>query len=102
GLLDELAIWRGELQIEEINAQFASIINGATTPAPSLQISLAPPNVILSWPSATPSTYQLEATPSLVTPATWTNAGSPTTVGSSYVVTNPITPSAQFFRLHKP
>jgi len=102
GLFDEFAVWKGELQIEEINAQFASITNGAAIPAPSLQISLAPPNVILSWPSATPSNYQLEATPSLVTPTTWTNAGSPATVGSSYVVTNPLTPSAQFFRLHKP
>ena len=96
GAISDLATWNGELQVEEIKAQFTALI------PPTLQLSLAPPNVILSWPDSSFPAYQLEATPSLLQPTTWTNAGSPTVVGNFLVVTNPLTPSAQFFRLHKP
>jgi hypothetical protein len=101
GAIDEFATWSDELSSDEITAQFAAITNVAG-PAPSLQITLASPNVLISWPSSTSSSYALEATPSLSPPVAWTNAGAPTVVGGSYFVTNALAPAAQFFRLHKP
>jgi len=100
GGVDEFATWNDELSPAEIAAQFAAL-TVQQGPAPTLAISVSGGNAVLSWPSSTPSAYQLEATASLSTP-NWTNAGSATVVGSSYYVTNSITPVTQFFRLHKP
>jgi len=61
GAIDEFATWNDELSPDEITARFAAITNAATT-IPILQITLAPPNVLLSWPSSTPASYALEAT----------------------------------------
>jgi hypothetical protein len=99
GAIDEFAVWNRVLSSSEVASQFNALAPMVALPA--LAIAPAGNNVVLSWPSSTPSAYQLEATGSLSSP-NWTNAGTATVVGNSYYVTNPITPVTQFFRLHKP
>lgn len=98
GAIDEFAIWHEELSTAEIAAQFNALVSG---PAPTLSIVVSEGNAILSWPNTTPASYVLEATPALVG-QTWTNAGSPATVGTNFVVTNALSGEASFFRLRKP
>ena len=96
GAIDEFAIWHEELSAAEIAAQFNALVAH-----PRLGIAIADGNAILSWPNTTPASYVLQAAPALVG-QTWTNAGSPVIVGSNFVVTNALSSSASFFRLHKP
>jgi hypothetical protein len=98
GAIDEFAIWHEELSASEIAAQFNALVSG---PAPTLSIVVSDSKAILSWPSTTPASYVLEAAPALVG-QTWTNAGSPSTVGTNFVVTNALSTEASFFRLRKP
>jgi hypothetical protein len=103
GAIDEFAIWHDELSAADIQAQFA-----AMTPAvsPTLTILQAGSDVILSWPSSTPSSFVLESTNVLdattIGAPSWPGAGTPSLVGANYVVTNPISSNSRFYRLHKP
>jgi len=103
GAIDEFAIWHDELSPAEIRAQFA-----AMTPAvaPTLTILQAGSDVIVSWPSSTPSSYVLESTNVLdattIGVPTWPTAGTPALVGTTYVVTNTVPSDNRFYRLHKP
>ena len=103
GVVDEFAIWHEELSPAEIQAQFA-----AMTPAvsPTLSILQAGSDVIVSWPSSTPSSYVLESTNVLdattIGVASWPSAGAPSLVGANYVVTNAVSSNSRFYRLHKP
>lgn len=66
--------------------------------APTLTITEAGPNVVLTWPSAFPG-YTLQSTPELQ-PAAWTAvAPSPVVVGGLFAVTNPLSGGASFYRL---
>jgi hypothetical protein len=69
--------------------------------APILSIVASGGNAIISWPSSTEASYALQTATNLTTP-TWISGGSPTVVGSSYVVTNPISAASTFYRLRKP
>ena len=103
GAIDEFAIWHEELSPAEIQAQFA-----AMTPvvAPTLTILPAGGDVILSWPTSTPSSFVLESTNVLdattIGAPSWPSAGTPSVAGANYVVTNPVSSGSRFYRLHKP
>ncbi len=77
-----------------------------STPTPTLNIAHSGNNVLLSWPASTPSSYVLEATNVLnsatIQATNWPNAGTPSIVGTNYVVTNAVSADARFYRLHKP
>jgi hypothetical protein len=71
-----------------------------TTILPRLSIAPAGTNVVLSWPTAA-SDFQLESKPSLTT-GTWTAITNMwTVIGGFNVLTNPVSASAQFFRLQR-
>ena len=103
GGIDEFAIWHDELSPAEIQAQFAAMTPAA---APTLTILQAGSDVIVSWPSSTPSSFVLESTNVLdattIGVASWPSAGAPSVVGANYVVTNPVSSDNRFYRLHRP
>jgi hypothetical protein len=74
--------------------------------SPTLNILQAGSDVILSWPSSTPSSFVLEGTNVLdattIGAASWPSAGTPSVVGTNYVVTNTASSSSRFYRLHNP
>jgi hypothetical protein len=65
-----------------------------------LKIIASGTNAIISWPSSTDPGYALQFTTNLALP-NWLGAGSPSIVGTNFVVTNSISYSAQFYRLTK-
>ena len=95
GAIDEFAIWHEELSPAEITTQFNALVSH-----PTIGIAVEGGKAILSWPITTPTNFVLEAASALAG-QTWTNAGSPTTIGSTFFVTNDLSPGASFFRLHK-
>lgn len=97
GQVDEFAIWNRLLAGSEITNQF----NALASP-PKLSIASAGANAIISWKvSSDPGpAFILQSTPSLSSPS-WSGAGSPVASGSNYIVTNPATSNAQFYRLKK-
>jgi hypothetical protein len=103
GAIDEFAIWHDELSPAEIRAQFAAM---APAVAPNLTIVQTGSDVIVSWPTGTPSTFVLESTNVLdattIGAPSWPSAGSPSVAGTSYVVTNTVSSDNRFYRLHKP
>jgi hypothetical protein len=103
GGIDEFAIWHDELSPAELQAQFAAI---APAVSPSLTIVQAGGDVILSWPTSTPSSFVLESTNVLdattIGAASWPSAGAPSVAGANYVITNPVSSDNRFYRLHKP
>jgi hypothetical protein len=71
-----------------------------TTPV-VLSITPVGSNVILSWTNALVG-YGLQTAPSLVPAVTWTNAlPAPVMVSGQYMVTNPISGLARYYRLSK-
>jgi hypothetical protein len=71
----------------------------AFQPPPALTIVLSGTNVVLTWPTNAIGTLQF--TTNLVSPTVWnTNMTSPAVVNGQNAVTNPISGSQQFFRLH--
>ena len=61
--------------------------------------------MVLTWPAAdtgfTTTGYTLESTTNLISPVTWqTNSTAPIVIGGQNTVTNPISGSQMFFRLH--
>jgi hypothetical protein len=100
GAIDEFAIWHDELSPSEIAAQFAA---AAPVVYPTLSIVQEGSNIILSWPTTTPSSFVLESTNNLAGNLPWPAVpGTPAVVGPNYVVTNAVSNDKQFFRLHKP
>ena len=96
GQIEQVGIWHRVLSTDEITAQFSALV----APPPSLNLLLEGNNLVLAWPATTSTSYLLEATPTL-TSAVWTNAGAPSVVGTSFVVTNTIGSRAQYYRLHQ-
>lgn len=69
-------------------------------PPPTLQVSQMAGNLVLSWPQSAVG-YQLEASPSISSGATWTNVSALIElVVDQNIVTNAPAPSALFYRLH--
>ena len=70
-------------------------------PPPSLQINVAGANSVLTWPYSAAG-FGLEFTPTLA-PSAWSNVTDPLEIisGRNYV-TNPVSPSARFYRLRLP
>lgn len=99
GQVDQFAIWHRLLMTNEITAQF-NALSVSAGPPPTLSIVLSGGNVVLSWPSSTDPAFALQSTPSLSSPA-WSGAGTPAVVGTNNVVTNTISPNANFYRLSK-
>lgn len=101
GYLADFAIWQRVLTTSEVTNQFNALVASSTpAEAPVLSITMGGGNVILSWPAATDSGYNLEFTTSLSSPA-WSTAGTPAVVGGEYRVTNTVTASPRFYRLQK-
>lgn len=96
GQVDEFAIWHRLLATNEVLAQFSAL----TLPAPSLSISLSGTNAIISWPSSNGAGFNLQSSPTLVSPA-WSGAGAAAQVGNQFVVTNGVAPGSLFYRLKK-
>jgi hypothetical protein len=73
-----------------------------TVTAPSLNVVLSPPNMILSWPTNA-SGFVLNQTSSLVSPITWTPVTSGITVsGGNYTITINTRTGARFYALIAP
>ena len=71
-----------------------------TTPPP-LTLSLSRTNLTISWP-AFASGYQLQSTPSLTAPVTWSAVTqTPSNNGTTISVAVPVSGGRQFFRLQK-
>ena len=106
GRIDEFAIWHRILSPTEITNQFAALTQSTSLAPPKLTITLSGENVLVSWPAATQGSFSLETTNVLdsttLGAATWPSAGTPTLIGSDYVVTNTISGGASFYRLHAP
>jgi hypothetical protein len=59
-------------------------------------------NLVLSWPTSATG-FRLQTKPSLSAPGSWSDfTGTPDTQGGLFVVTIPMTKSAEFYRLQKP
>jgi hypothetical protein len=82
-----------------LSGGFWSFAGNSAAPAPILDIRLALPNVVLSWP-ASPVGFVLEQTSNLGSPV-WTAVGvTVVIVGDRSTVTLPASDTARFFRLH--
>src|ERR1019366_1345670 len=72
------------------------------TNRPSLTITPAGSNVLVSWPLSTDPAYVLQSAASLNPPTTWTTVATPATVSiNQNVVSLPHSGAATFFRLQK-
>ncbi|MEO7299251.1 MAG: autotransporter-associated beta strand repeat-containing protein [Verrucomicrobiota bacterium] len=70
---------------------------------PTLTITLAAPNVIISWPTNNSAGFTLEKTANLNSPITWSPVTQPVIVsGSNNTVTVPVAAGNVFYRLRKP
>ena len=76
-------------------------ISSLTIAGLTLNIQVAGPNAILSWPTNIPG-FKLASTLNLGSGASWsTNFPSPAVVNGQNVVTNPIVNTSQFYRLQQ-
>jgi hypothetical protein len=106
GRIDEFAIWHRILTPAEITNQFAGLASVTTVAPPVLTITRSGDDLLLSWPASAPGDLALEMadvldSTSIGTPG-WTSAGTPSLVGSDYVVTNVISAGNRFYRLRSP
>jgi hypothetical protein len=99
GRIQDFAIWHRLLAGTEVTNQFNALA-ASVAAAPTLGIALSGTNVILSWSSTTEPGYGLQSAANLISP-TCNSAGTATTVGAQFVVTNGLSSSAQFYRLKK-
>ena len=106
GRIDEFAIWHRILAPAEITNQFASLASATTVARPLLTIARSGNDVLLSWPASAPGNFALETTNVLdstaLGSASWPSAGTPSLVGSEYVVTNALSAGNTFYRLSAP
>lgn len=99
GQISQIAVWNRLLASSEVTNQF-NALSVSAGPPPVLNIVASGTNAIISWPSSTDPSYGLQSTTNLIL-TNWLGAGSPSTVGASFVVTNSISSSAKFYRLTK-
>ena len=77
--------------------------SGYLLPTPSLSITQAANNLLLSWPITNGYSFTLYSTTNLATAGSWTMTPAlPQTNGSQIVVTQSPDTSAKFFRLQRP
>jgi hypothetical protein len=68
----------------------------------SLQVKPTGNDLVLSWPVGSFG-FSLQTTPSLAPPVIWFEATNvPAAIGAQLTVTNPVSGSAQFYRLNRP
>jgi hypothetical protein len=68
---------------------------------PLLSVTKANNQIVLAWPTNN-ADFTLQSSPDFGSGANWTDITSnPSVLGSQFVVTNPISGGAQFFRLKK-
>jgi hypothetical protein len=73
----------------------------AQLPLPLLSVTEANNQIVLAWPTNY-ADFRLQSSPDLNPASNWTNITSnPLVLGLQFVVTNPISGGAQFFRLKK-
>ncbi len=73
----------------------------AQLPLPLLSATEANNQIVIAWPTNSAG-FTLQSSPDLNSAANWTNlASNPPVLGLQFVVTNPISGGAQFFRLKK-
>ncbi len=110
GLMDDLGLWNRALTAREINGVYQNALAGkplnTNISAPNkplnLSLTLALPNLIVSWPNATDLGFVLEGTDSLQTPIRWAAASLPVvTNGVLNIVTIPTTNTSRFYRLRQ-
>ncbi|HTI99788.1 MAG TPA: Calx-beta domain-containing protein [Dongiaceae bacterium] len=104
-------VWSGDLMLAQPGAKVLLRAEdevghvGWSTPfnlGTALGIRQEGTNIILSWPSYA-SGYVLESASDLTAPLNWVSNLSPASVvGGWYMVTNPVTPGANLFRLRWP
>jgi len=76
-----------------------AVFSLSLSPSPSLTITHAGPNVILSWQTNFTG-FTLQSTTNLGSSATWTtNLLAPLVINGQYTVSNPISGAQQFYRL---
>jgi Concanavalin A-like lectin/glucanases superfamily/Immunoglobulin domain len=103
GAVDDVGMWARPLNQAEIIGIYQAGLTGkgvpqATYPPPSLTATAAGGSITLVYPGWAKS-YTLEASSSLA-PGSWGTAGAaPSIVNGNSVVTIPVTPGTQFFRL---
>jgi hypothetical protein len=79
--------------------EFADDIGSFSVPPPQLTITHSGTNVVLTWPTNATG-FTLQSSPNLGSAAAWsTNLPTPVVLNGQYAVTNPISGSANFFRL---
>jgi hypothetical protein len=83
----------------KIGTSFLDVITPVAV-APTLSVALSGGSVKISWPTNATG-FNLESTPSLTAPITWSPAGSPTPVGTNNVVTISSPTGNLFYRLHQ-
>jgi hypothetical protein len=77
--------------------------SGYQLPTPSLSISPAGGNIVLSWPVINGSSFSLYSTTNLVAPGSWLSSTAPAqTNGGQIVVTQTVDANTRFFRLQRP
>jgi hypothetical protein len=78
--------------------QFTVAVSGNSV---ALQAQPSLNSIILAWPIGSFG-FQLQSTPSLSPPVAWLDStNAPTAIGEQFMVTNPISGSAQFYRLNR-
>ncbi len=103
GNVDDLAMWTRPLTQAEFVGIYQAGLQGhgipqAASGAPSLAALASSGNLLLVYPDWARA-YTLESSPGLA-PAAWTKVSAvPAFVGGNSVVSLPVTPQAQFFRL---
>jgi hypothetical protein len=104
--VDDLGLWTRPLTPDEINGIYQSGLagNDLTQPppagAPSLAAALSGHNIVLTYPG-TAQSYTLTSASNLVSSSWLPVATPPSVVGTNLVVTLPISPGNQFFRLQR-
>lgn len=88
-------------RIYALNANNGLIALVIEPPRPRLRIQLSGTDVLVSWPTNF-SGYTLQSTLSLTPPVNWADLGPGSVVGDQYVVTQPASGAARFYRLSKP
>jgi len=99
GLLDDVAIFNVALTQSQVQTAMTGNFNPFLSTRPTLSIQLSGTNAVVSWPSGE-SYLQLQVSTNL---ADWRNAGiTPATNSGAVLVTTPLAPAHQFFRLVSP
>jgi len=99
---DPSRFWTIQMYPSDVDVWTTQITELVTTVPAQLAIARSGTNVTISWSSLLAG-FQLQATPSLVSPVAWTNVTQTlTTNGGLASVTLPIGPGQRLFRLQKP